>query len=89
MYLAHLYNQYAQVMRRFGVPEPYEKLKELTRGRTVSQESITEFIEGLELPEEAKINLLKLTPHNYIGAAAELAMNVDIAVNLLNGLEIF
>lgn len=77
------------VMRRFGVPEPYEKLKELTRGRAVSQESITEFIEGLELPEEAKINLLKLTPHTYIGAAAELAMNVDVAVNLLSGLEIF
>ncbi|XP_048135488.1 adenylosuccinate lyase-like isoform X3 [Rhodamnia argentea] len=78
-----------QVMRRFGVPEPYEKLKELTRGRAVSQESITEFIEGLELPEEAKVNLLKLTPHTYIGAAAELAMNVDTAVNLVNGLEFF
>ncbi|XP_048135489.1 adenylosuccinate lyase-like isoform X4 [Rhodamnia argentea] len=77
------------VMRRFGVPEPYEKLKELTRGRAVSQESITEFIEGLELPEEAKVNLLKLTPHTYIGAAAELAMNVDTAVNLVNGLEFF
>lgn len=76
-------------MRRFGVPEPYEKLKELTRGRAVSQESITEFIEGLELPEEAKVNLLKLTPHTYIGAAAELAMNVDTAVNLVNGLEFF
>lgn len=68
-------------MRRFGVPEPYEKLKELTRGRAVSEESIREFIEGLELPDEAKIRLLKLTPGSYIGAAAELARNVHTAIN--------
>ncbi|KAJ4719997.1 Adenylosuccinate lyase [Melia azedarach] len=70
------------VMRRYGVPEPYEKLKELTRGKAVTKESIREFILGLGLPEEAKANLLKLTPHNYVGAAAELARNVDLAVNV-------
>ncbi|XP_057981718.1 uncharacterized protein LOC131167014 [Malania oleifera] len=73
------------VMRRYGVPEPYEKLKELTRGRAVTRESIREFIEGLELPEAAKTNLLKLTPHTYVGAAVELAQTVDLAVNLVNG----
>ncbi|XP_043709017.1 adenylosuccinate lyase-like isoform X1 [Telopea speciosissima] len=61
------------VMRRYGIPEPYEKLKDLTRGRAVNKESIQEFIEGLELPEEAKSYLLKLTPHTYVGAAVELA----------------
>ena len=73
-------------MRRYGIPEPYEKLKELTRGRTVTKESIRDFIEGLELPAEAKANLLKLTPHTYVGAAVELARSVDTAVNLVNGL---
>lgn len=71
-----------QVMRRYGVPEPYEKLKELTRGRAVTKESIREFIEGLELPKEAKSSLLNLTPHTYIGAASELASYVDAAVSL-------
>lgn len=75
-------------MRRYGVPEPYEKLKELTRGKAVTKESIKEFIIGLELPEEAKANLLNLTPHNYVGAAAELARNVDVAVNLVNGTKV-
>ena len=76
-------------MRRYGVPEPYEKLKELTSGRAVTKESITEFIKGLDLPEEAKTNLLKLTPHSYVGAAVELARTVDIAVNLVNGMKVF
>ncbi|KAF8414155.1 hypothetical protein HHK36_002154 [Tetracentron sinense] len=76
------------VMRRYGVPEPYEKLKELTRGRAVNKESMREFIESLELPEEAKTNLLKLTPHTYVGAAVELAETVDIAVTLVNGTKI-
>ncbi|KAA8534114.1 hypothetical protein F0562_031693 [Nyssa sinensis] len=76
------------VMRRYGVAEPYEKLKELTRGKAVTKESIRQFIEGLELPPEAKTNLLKLTPHNYVGAAVELARNVHMAVNLVNGTEL-
>ncbi|CAH9138876.1 unnamed protein product [Cuscuta epithymum] len=65
------------VMRRYGVPEPYEKLKELTRGRTVTKDSIREFIEGIEIPHNAKTTLLNLTPHTYIGAAAELARNIE------------
>ncbi|GKV28338.1 hypothetical protein SLEP1_g37408 [Rubroshorea leprosula] len=68
------------VMRRYGVPEPYEKLKELTRGRAVTKESIQEFIQGLEVPEEAKTRLLNLTPHSYVGAAIELARTVDSAI---------
>ncbi|KAG2291341.1 hypothetical protein Bca52824_038010 [Brassica carinata] len=70
------------VMRRYGVPEPYEKLKELTRGRAVNEESIREFIKGLDLPAEAKSQLLKLTPHTYVGAAAALALAVDEALHL-------
>uniref|UniRef100_A0A2P2Q3G0 Adenylosuccinate lyase n=1 Tax=Rhizophora mucronata TaxID=61149 RepID=A0A2P2Q3G0_RHIMU len=73
------------VMRRYGVPEPYEKLKELTRGRAVTKESITDFIGSLELPEEAKSNLLKLTPYAYVGAAIELAKSEDVTMNLVNG----
>lgn len=73
------------VMRRYGVPEPYEKLKELTRGRAVTEESMRDFIQGLDLPNEAKANLLKLTPHSYIGAATELANTVDVAVKMVNG----
>lgn len=76
------------VMRRYGVPEPYEKLKELTRGRAVTEESIRAFIEELELPKEAKSNLLKLTPHTYVGAAIELARGVDTAVKIVNGMEV-
>ncbi|KAB2611559.1 hypothetical protein D8674_019591 [Pyrus ussuriensis x Pyrus communis] len=68
------------VMRRYSVPEPYEKLKELTRGRTVTKESIRKFIKGLELPEEPKSILSKLTPHSYVGAAVKLARTVDMAV---------
>ncbi|KAF6173217.1 hypothetical protein GIB67_026912 [Kingdonia uniflora] len=75
------------VMRRYGVPEPYEKLKELTRGKAVTKESIREFIEGLELPEEAKANLLKLTPHTYIGAAANLARTVNKFFGFVNGFD--
>ncbi|KAF4385306.1 hypothetical protein G4B88_026589 [Cannabis sativa] len=73
------------VMRRYGVPEPYEKLKELTRGRAVNKESIREFIEGLELPNEAKTELLKLTPHSYVGTAVDLALTTEKAVKLVNG----
>ncbi|KAL4568748.1 hypothetical protein LXL04_024363 [Taraxacum kok-saghyz] len=70
------------VMRRYGVEEPYEKLKELTRGRAVDKEKITEFINGLEIPIEAKNGLLELTPHTYVGLAAQL---VEEACNKANG----
>ncbi|XP_014502536.1 uncharacterized protein LOC106762924 [Vigna radiata var. radiata] len=73
------------VMRRYGVPEPYEKLKELTRGKAVNKESIRVFIEGLDIPEEAKTNLLKLTPDTYVGAAVELARTVENVVNIVIG----
>lgn len=73
------------VMRRYGIPEPYEKLKELTRGRAVTRESIREFIEGLDIPVDAKTSLLNLTPHTYVGSAVELAKYVDVVSGLVNG----
>ena len=60
-------------MRRYGVAEPYEKLKELTRGRAIDQARLHEFIRALPIPEDARARLLALTPATYIGAAAELA----------------
>ena len=59
------------VMRRYAIENPYEKLKELTRGKAITQEAFQEFIEKLDIPEEARVQLLKLTPHNYIGNAVE------------------
>jgi adenylosuccinate lyase len=61
------------VMRVYGVESPYEKLKELTRGRRVDGDGMRAFVETLEVPAEAKERLLKLTPASYIGAAAKLA----------------
>jgi adenylosuccinate lyase len=61
------------VMRRYGIPEPYEKLKELTRGKVVDQKLMQEFIESLDIPDDAKKRLLKLTPSNYTGLAETLA----------------
>jgi len=60
-------------MRRYGIEEPYEKLKELTRGQDITAESLRPFIEGLEIPEAEREKLLALTPDRYIGLAAELA----------------
>ncbi|NVK25307.1 MAG: adenylosuccinate lyase, partial [Gammaproteobacteria bacterium] len=59
------------VMRRYGIEKPYEKLKELTRGKKVNQEVMAEFIDGLELTDEVKAELKLLTPANYIGRAVE------------------
>ncbi|QIM49913.1 adenylosuccinate lyase [Pusillimonas sp. DMV24BSW_D] len=64
------------VMRRYGLPQPYEQLKALTRGKGITQEALTEFIKALDLPEEARRRLLALTPRNYIGLAAELARKI-------------
>lgn len=61
------------VMRRYGLPHPYEQLKTLTRGQGITAQSIREFVEKLELPTEAKQQLLNLTPSKYIGLAAKLA----------------
>lgn len=60
------------VMRRYGILNAYEQLKELTRGEEVTQEKIAGFIETLDIPEEAKKRLLKLTPERYIGLASTL-----------------
>ena len=59
------------VMRRYGIEKPYEKLKELTRGRRVDAEGMRTFIDTLELPEAVKVELKKLTPAN-IGDAQRL-----------------
>ncbi|WP_163922161.1 adenylosuccinate lyase [Photobacterium sp. Alg240-V54] len=60
------------VMRRYGIEKPYEKLKELTRGKRVDGEGMRTFIDGLELPEHEKVRLKELTPANYIGDAVKL-----------------
>jgi adenylosuccinate lyase len=64
------------VMRRYGLPEPYEQLKALTRGRGISRDSLRMFIAGLALPEDAKARLLALSPHTYVGLAESLARRV-------------
>ncbi len=64
------------VMRRYALPNPYERLKELTRGKTITRESIQQFIQGLELPEAEKQRLLAMTPGNYIGKAEALARRI-------------
>ena len=61
------------VMRRYGLPQPYEQLKALTRGKGITAEALTEFIQGLELPADAKQRLLALTPRSYVGLAVQLA----------------
>ena len=65
------------VMRRYGIPEPYEKLKALTRGREIDEQSLAEFVQGLELPQSVRDELLKLTPAGYLGNAAEQARKLD------------
>ncbi|NHR06894.1 adenylosuccinate lyase [Chromobacterium haemolyticum] len=65
------------VMRRHGVPNPYEQLKELTRGKGgITRETLHAFIKNLELPEAEKARLLELTPAGYIGKASELAKRI-------------
>ncbi|HTD05679.1 adenylosuccinate lyase [Undibacterium sp.] len=64
------------VMRRYGIENPYEQLKELTRGKGISKEALREFVLGLAIPQDAKDLLLAMTPANYIGIAAELARKV-------------
>lgn len=64
------------VMRRYGIENPYEKLKDLTRGKGISAQVLQTFIETLDLPEEAKVQLRALTPANYIGNAGAQAKRV-------------
>ncbi|MFN3880577.1 MAG: adenylosuccinate lyase [Nitrincola lacisaponensis] len=61
------------VMRRYAIEEPYEKLKDLTRGQAMTRETLQTFIATLEIPEQAKAELLALTPHSYIGNAVAQA----------------
>ena len=62
-----------QVMRRHGVPEAYEKLKDMTRGQRLDRAQLAAFVKALAIPDEAKKRLLALTPGKYTGLAAELA----------------
>jgi adenylosuccinate lyase len=61
------------VMRKAGIENPYEKLKELTRGQKITQEIIRDFVEGLDLPADDKKRLIEMTPASYIGMAPEIA----------------
>ncbi len=61
------------VMRRYGIDQPYEKLKALTRGRRITAEQLASFVDTLELPDAVKTSLKALTPARYIGNAAEQA----------------
>jgi adenylosuccinate lyase len=64
------------VMRRHGLPNPYEQLKALTRGHGITAESMRAFIAGLDLPADAKQRLLDMTPGSYIGLADRLARDI-------------
>ena len=64
------------VMRRYGVEKPYEQLKELTRGKTIDEESLRTFINSLDIPQDAKQALLGMTPLTYTGSAEAQARNV-------------
>ena len=64
------------VMRRYGVEQAYEKLKELTRGQTIDQTAIRKFIDSLDIPESARTTLRELTPGSYTGNATEQAKSI-------------
>ena len=64
------------VMRRYGVESPYEKLKALTRGQKINPEILQQFVDSLDIPDEAKVALGKLTPWNYIGNAETQARHI-------------
>src|ERR1700753_4364404 len=64
------------VMRRYGIENPYEQLKELTRGKGITREALQSFVSGLAIPQDAKERLLAMTPASYIGKAVELAKRI-------------
>jgi adenylosuccinate lyase len=64
------------VMRRYDIENPYEKLKELTRGKGIGPDALQTFIDTLDMPADAKAALKQLTPANYIGNAAAQARRV-------------
>jgi adenylosuccinate lyase len=63
-------------MRVHAIEKPYEKLKELTRGKTINAESMQDFVSKLEIPSDDKARLLELSPATYIGMAATLAKQI-------------
>ena len=65
------------VMRKLGKPNPYEQLKELTRGKKITAESMHQFIESLDIPAEDKSRLLEMTPASYIGIASKLVSHIQ------------
>jgi adenylosuccinate lyase len=65
------------VMRKAGIEKPYEKLKELTRGRQIDRETIRAFVEGLDLAPEDKQRLLDMSPASYVGMASEIVDLLD------------
>ena len=64
------------VMRRYGIDKPYEKLKALTRGNKIDQATIEVFVQGLDMPDQAKADLIAMLPSTYIGNAAQQAKNI-------------
>jgi adenylosuccinate lyase len=64
------------VMRRYGIENPYEQLKELTRGKGINQADLQVFIRGLAIPDDAKARLLEMTPSSYLGKAVELTQRL-------------
>ena len=65
------------VMRRYGIKNPYEKLKELTRGNTIDAQVLADFVKDLDMPEQAKQALAQLTPMTYTGDAQKLARDIE------------
>ncbi len=64
------------VMRRFGIEEPYEKLKAFTRGKVITRDAMLSFVDQLDMPQDAKDSLKAMTPASYVGSAAEQARKV-------------
>ena len=64
------------VMRRYGVANAYEQLKDLTRGRSLTAADLAQFIDTLDIPEAARLRLRALTPADYVGKAVELARRI-------------
>ena len=67
------------VMRKAGIQNPYERMKELTRGKTLTRDDLQEFIERLGLPEDDKKRLMELTPETYTGLAGALVIHMKLA----------
>ncbi|MFV2055489.1 MAG: adenylosuccinate lyase, partial [Thiohalomonadales bacterium] len=64
------------IMRRYGIESPYEKLKELTRGQRITQQSLQKFVSELAIPDDAKKYLLELHPATYLGNAQQQAESI-------------